>query len=40
MCRIGGRLRCCDASRRVAAVEIPPFGYLESNSAKRTPLGG
>ena len=21
-------------------VEIPPFGYLESNSAKRTPLGG
>ena len=33
MCRIGGRLRSGVARRRGVNVEIPPFVYLESNSA-------
>jgi hypothetical protein len=40
MCRIGGRLRSCVARRRLVTVEIPPFAYLESNSAMRTVLDG
>ena len=31
MCRIGGRLRSGDASRRGAALEIPPLPVLRSN---------
>ena len=40
MYRIGGRLRMGYASNSGVAVEIPPFGYLGSNFAGRTPLGG
>ena len=31
MCRIAGRLRSCDASRKLAAVEIPAWLYFNSN---------
>lgn len=31
MCRIGGRLRSGDASRRGAILEIPPLPVLRSN---------
>ena len=37
MCRIGGRLRSGDASRRGAVLEIPPFNYLKPNPRVRGP---
>ena len=40
MCRIGGRPRSRYASIGGANVEIPPFGYLESNFVKGHRLVG
>ncbi len=34
MCRIGGRLRSGHASACGVVLEIPPFLYFDSNSAK------
>ena len=34
MCRIGGRLRSCDASRGGVALEIPPLAVFGSNPDK------
>ena len=40
MCRIGGRQRITFVRALGVVVEIPPFGYLDSNLGIRTPLGG
>ena len=34
MCRIGGRLRSCDASRGGVVLEIPPLVVFGSNLSK------